>query len=271
MFESINLQELVQQEGPLDPGFVCSLGHQSALALQRIHDIGSVHRDVKPSNILVGKDGLTKICDFGLVFLGDEPIEQELAEQMGNDCLGTADYIAPEQSYNSYGVDGRADVYSLGCSLYSSLTGKLPFPAEKGREKIRMHRHEQAVPIERYNPQVPSEICSIIRKCMEKRPEDRFTSARELADSLEPLARPQTVQFDFAKLLQQRTQQASFRLADPRKKHYLQRIPANVASSLQALGSQEQLENDHLVIEAPLRSEIPTHVAGDTSAATQPR
>lgn len=271
LFESINLQELVQREGPLKPGFVCAIAHQTALALQHIHNVGSVHRDVKPSNILVGHDGLVKVCDFGLVFLGDEPVEEILAEQMGNDCLGTADYIAPEQSYNSYQIDGRADLYGLGCTMYFMLTGKIPFPYEKGREKIRAHRHEQPQPIEKLNPCVPEEILQIIRRCMMKSPEDRFQSGRELAQALQPFVQNQSVPFQFDRLLIQRTQQASFRLADPRKKHHLQRIPPNVASSLQAINSQDRLENDHLVIEAPLRSEIPTHLAGDTSAATEPR
>lgn len=271
LFESINLQELVQRDGPLPARQVCSIAAQSARALQYIHEAGSVHRDVKPSNILVGKDGLVKVCDFGLVYLGDDPVEAELAEQMGGDCLGTADYIAPEQSYNSYELDGRADIYSLGCSMYMAVTGKLPFPREKSRDKIQAHRLEAPIPVPQLNPSVPAELVAIIERCMMKDPEDRYQSAREVVAVLEPLAEQRPVQFQFEKLLAQRTSQAGFRLADPRKKHYLQRIPPNVASSLQTMNSQDRIDSDHLILEAPLRAEQPTQMHGDTSAATQPR
>jgi len=271
LFESINLQELIQRDGVLNPAFVCAVARQAALALHHIHEEGSVHRDVKPSNILVDQDGLVKICDFGLVFLGTEPVEQELAEQMGDDCLGTADYISPEQSYNSYRIDGRADLYSLGCSMYLALTGKLPFPQEKSRDKIAAHRHTEPVPIRTLNPSVPDAICDIIERCLKKDPNERFATGRELAWALEPHAEKQHVDFQFSKLLAQRTHHASVRLSDPRKRHYLQRIPANVATSLHAAASNDRVESEHIVIDSPARSEMATHLPGDTSSATEPR
>ncbi|WP_237227112.1 FHA domain-containing serine/threonine-protein kinase [Rubinisphaera sp. JC750] len=272
LFESISLQELIHRDGALPPGLVCSVARQAALALHHIHHEGSVHRDVKPSNILVDQDGLTKICDFGLVFLGADPIEQELAAQMGGDCLGTADYISPEQSYNSYRIDGRADLYSLGCSMYVALTGQLPFPQERGRDKIAAHRHSQPVPMRQLNPAIPEEVAQIVERCLRKDPNERFADGQELAAVLEPFATNTQVEFQFAKLLAQRTHQASLRLSDPKKRHYLQRIPANVATSLHvATGSNERFESEHVVIDSRPRSEIGTHLPGDTSSATEPR
>ncbi len=269
LFESINLQELVQREGKLAPAVVCSIAAQSARALQHIHDVGSVHRDIKPSNILVGQDGYTKLCDFGLVFLGDDPIEAELAERMDGDCLGTADYIAPEQSYNSYAIDGRSDIYSLGCTMYLALTGRLPFLREKARDKIRAHRHDSPVPVKQLNPEVPADISAMVERCMRKDPAERYASAAELATQLEVFAEQRPVNFQFDKILALRTHQATFRLADPRKKHYLQRIPPNVASSLQNMNSQDHIDSDHLILQPPLSAELPTQVPGDTSGATE--
>lgn len=268
LFVSMDLQELVQRDGPLDPGFVCSIGLQTAQALQHIHEAGSVHRDIKPSNLLVGKNGLVKVCDFGLIFLGDDPVEDELASQMGNDCLGTADYIAPEQSYDSYRVDGRADFYGLGCALFLALTGKLPFPAKDNGEKIRAHRQQKPPSITDLNPAVPEEIAAIVHRCMEKDPKDRYQTGKELAAALAPYARIQKIQFNFQDLIAKRTNQASFRLADPKKKHFLQRIPANVASSLACTTSEEHLADDHTVIDAGQQAGA-THLPGDTSAARE--
>lgn len=268
LFESINLQELVHRDGPLDPGLVCYIGFQAALALDHIHQNQLIHRDVKPANILVAADGHTKICDFGLVFVGDDPDELSLAAQMGNDCLGTADYISPEQSYDSYKIDHRADLYSLGCSLFFALTGDLPFAGASTREKINAHRSLPCRSITKLNPDVPEAVATIVERCMAKSPEDRFASGRELADALRPLASGEMhVEFDFEHLIKKRTNHASFRLADPKKKHYLQRIPANVASSLQAISSNDRMGDDHTVLEPPQASGVPTGIPGDTSAA----
>ena len=266
LFESIDLQELVLRDGPLDPGFVCHIGLQAAKALHHIHQAGSVHRDVKPSNLLIGANGQVKVCDFGLVLLGNDPVEDELAEQMGNDCLGTADYIPPEQSYDSYAVDGRADLYGLGCALFLALTGKLPFPADRSSDKIRAHRKLPPPRITGLNPNVPAEIAAIVHRCMEKDPKDRYQTGAELAAAFAPFAKVQKVHINFQDLIAKRTHQASFRLADPRKKHYLQRIPANVASSLAAITSEEHLGNDHTVIDDK-QAGAATRLPGDTSAA----
>ncbi|HCS55179.1 MAG TPA: hypothetical protein DIW81_26945 [Planctomycetaceae bacterium] len=271
LFESINLQELVQRDGPLPVEQVCSVFRQVALGLGHIHEISLIHRDIKPANILVGHDGHTKICDFGLVFLGDDPEELKLAETMGNDCLGTADYISPEQSYDSYKIDHRADQYSLGCSMYFALTGKLPFPEGNTREKINLHRSQDPAGIQSIAPDVPTEVCQIVERCMQKNPDDRYQSDLALAADLKKFATTSiSISFDFEKLLRKRTHHASFRLADPKKKHYLQRIPANVASSLQAMSSQESLSDDHTTLSPPSASGIATHVPGDTSSTTEP-
>jgi len=273
LFESINLQEMIQRDRRVAPHLCCHVIRQAALGLAHIHEAGLVHRDVKPANILVGHDGSAKICDFGLVFIGNDPEELKLAEQMGNDCLGTADFISPEQSFDSYHVDQRSDIYSLGCSLYYALTGQVPFPVKNSREKIMGHRKSTPRAIRELNPDVPEEIAKIAERCLEKNPEDRFQTGTELADALEPFQLEKLhVKFDFEQILRKRANQASFRLADPKKKHYLQRIPANVASSLQAMSSSDRIDDDHTVLsEAPVTSSEATHIVSDTASKTELR
>ncbi|MCA8988261.1 MAG: protein kinase [Planctomycetaceae bacterium] len=271
LFESINLQELVQRDGPLRADVVSRIFEQVAHGLEHLHGCSLIHRDIKPANLLIGNDGTTKICDFGLAFLGDDPREQELAEQMGDDCLGTADYVSPEQSVDSYRVDGRADLYSLGCSMYFALTGQVPFPLPSSREKLLAHRNSKPVPLNEFSAAIPAGVQEIVERCLEKDPDKRFQTAGELAAALAPFAAQQIhVSFDFETILRKRTSQASFRLADPKKKHYLQRIPANVASSLQTISSDDHLEGEHVVIQSPPASNVATHVPGDTSSATDP-
>ncbi len=101
---------------------------------------GMVHRDVKPGNLLVKKNGTVKVLDFGLALMEKDEDEFTLAMISGQGCVGTADYIAPEQTIDSFAVGPPADIYSLGCTLYCALTGSVPFPGESVAKKLRAHR-----------------------------------------------------------------------------------------------------------------------------------
>ncbi|MCA9114895.1 MAG: FHA domain-containing protein, partial [Planctomycetaceae bacterium] len=128
--QGINLHELAALHGPTAWPLASELMRQTALALDYAHQTGMVHRDIKPANLLLDHTGQIRILDFGLALLPGDADEQMLAEKYGQRCLGTADFIAPEQSIDSFHVDGRADLYSLGCTLYFALTAELPFPAK---------------------------------------------------------------------------------------------------------------------------------------------
>jgi len=191
----------------------CDVICQAATGLHYAHQMGLVHRDVKPENLLIRTDGAVKLLDFGLAMIGGSEAEYSLATILGQNCLGTADYIAPEQSIDSLNVDCRADIYSLGCTFYFLVTGHVPFPAKSNAEKLDGHRNRHARPVQELNPKVPERVAKIIQKMMTKHPEHRFQTADEVREILTPLARRKPIDFDFDGVLAQRAALAERRLA----------------------------------------------------------
>ena len=211
-FKGVSLHEVIALGGKIPSSQACDLFMQAAIGLHHAHERGLVHRDVKPANLLVDKDGQLKILDFGLALLTDDP-DAEFSLQMifGHDCLGTADFIAPEQSLNSSQVDARADVYSLGCTMYLALTGKFPFPYQHTSQKLEAHRTKRAIAIRELNPEVPEAVAAIVEKMMRKRPEQRYADCLEVAQELEIHASRQPVNFDFQKILSMRIAETKLR------------------------------------------------------------
>ncbi len=180
--EGQDLAHFVERNGPLPIPQACDCVRQAALGLQHAFEKGMVHRDIKPHNLLLTRQGVVKIMDLGLASLG-EAARDETASTLTAEgvVMGTMDYIAPEQVEDSHGVDIRADLYSLGCTFYFLLTGRVPFPGGKPLEKLYKHRHEQPRPVEQLRPDVPTEVGTVVSKLMAKRPEDRFRTPAEVA------------------------------------------------------------------------------------------
>ncbi|HEY3967285.1 MAG TPA: FHA domain-containing serine/threonine-protein kinase [Planctomycetaceae bacterium] len=213
----VNLEELVNLKGPIPPAHAADFVRQTAEGLQHAHAAGLVHRDVKPGNLLVDAKGAIKILDFGLALLDarkDEDADEfSLAMIFGHNCLGTADYIAPEQSVDSFAIDRRADIYSLGCTLYVALSGKLPYPMASSMDKLEGHRSRPAPPICEVAKNIPAGLGSVVAKMMAKRPDDRYQTMAEVAVALQPFAKRQPVDFDFPKVLAWRAKLARRRFA----------------------------------------------------------
>ncbi|RMG34739.1 MAG: FHA domain-containing protein [Planctomycetota bacterium] len=202
----LNVQELIDVSGPIPWPQACDVIRQTALALQHAHEQGMVHRDVKPANILVTADGTAKLVDFGLALL-DQSIDADefsLAMVFGHDCLGTADYIPPEQARDSFHVDQRADIYSLGGTLFYALSGRVPFDFPSVRKTIEAHQKLPRPSVRRLVDDVPPRLDAIIQRMMARRPEDRFATAAEVAEVLRPFCRRKRFQFDFRKILKAR-------------------------------------------------------------------
>ncbi len=164
------------------------LARQTAIGLQTIHEHGLVHRDIKPSNLMLTAEGEIKILDLGLARLRPDvpPGEEMTATGQG---MGTADYMAPEQASDSRAVDIRADIYSLGCTLYKLLTGRAPFSGREYRtafDKMTAHVHAAPPPVRDLAPAVPEGLATVLDRMLAKNPANRFSTPTEVADALLP-------------------------------------------------------------------------------------
>ena len=180
-----SLLDLVQKQRFLSPVQSAEYIRQAARGLQHAHAAGLVHRDIKPGNLLVDNSGVVKLLDLGLArfFEGNE--ETSLTVQHDERVLGTADYLAPEQAVDSHQVDARADIYSLGCTLYFCLTGHPPFTQGTLAQRLLAHQTKEPTRVETERPEVPASLGEILRKMMAKEPDDRYQTAGEVADVLD--------------------------------------------------------------------------------------
>jgi eukaryotic-like serine/threonine-protein kinase len=181
--EGRDLQHIVQDDGPLDYPVAAEYIRQAAEGLAYAHRAGLIHRDVKPANLLVDRKNVIKILDLGLARFGDED-KASLTVAFDENVLGTADYLAPEQALDSHGVDARADIYGLGCSLYFLLTGHPPFPGGTLPQRLMMHQKQQPASIYLDRPDAPQDLVDICAVMMAKKPEQRYQSAAEVANVL---------------------------------------------------------------------------------------
>ncbi|HLW63751.1 MAG TPA: serine/threonine-protein kinase [Gemmataceae bacterium] len=190
--DGADLAEVVRESGPLPIAMACDYIRQAAIGLQHAHERGLVHRDIKPSNLLVTRShpaGVVKILDMGLA----RPVQSEFFDQpqqtavtIDGTVVGTPDFMAPEQARSSNSVDHRADIYSLGCTLYYLLTGRLPFPDISPMDKLIKHQAEQPHPVEKVRTDVPIDVLQVLQGMLAKKPEERIQTAAEVATMLEP-------------------------------------------------------------------------------------
>jgi serine/threonine protein kinase len=219
LVEGIDLDQVLQSAGRLPVARACDYAGQTARGLQHAWECGLVHRDIKPHNLMLTTDGCVKILDFGLSrFLSDVgPLdlpmrppsgeaggesppadEQATLPKLGTPpCpetpyastgAGTADYLAPEETVGARQADIRSDIYSLGCTLYRFLSGRVPFPDGGLAHKIRCHREQAPQPLARLCPELPVRLCQVVERMMAKEPSERFQTPAEVAQALAPFA-----------------------------------------------------------------------------------
>jgi serine/threonine-protein kinase len=181
-----DLARLAESGGPLPVDLACDCARQAALGLQHAHERGMVHRDVKPQNLLLAPGGRVKVLDLGLARFGQAADASQSSSHLTREeaVMGTPDYMAPEQAVDAHTADGRADVYSLGCTLYFLLSGQVPFPGGTALKKMFRHCWVEPEPVERLRPGVPPAVAAVVRGMMAKRPERRYQTPAEAAAAL---------------------------------------------------------------------------------------
>ncbi|MEK6237490.1 MAG: serine/threonine protein kinase, partial [Planctomycetales bacterium] len=191
--KGIDLEKWLQKHGPLPIAWTCECMLQAARGLQHAHEQHMVHRDVKPSNLIVLGSGfdrvpMVKVLDMGFARITTETDEDNTRLTRADQTFGTPDYIAPEQAESTRNADIRADIFSLGCSMFKLLTGELPYPGKTKLQKIMARANRTALPVRHLRPEVPEKLEAIIAKMLARQVEDRFQTPAELAQVLTPFA-----------------------------------------------------------------------------------
>jgi CheY-like chemotaxis protein len=189
-----DLATLVHQSGPFSVRDAVSCILQAALGLEYAHDQGIIHRDIKPANLLRDSQGVVKITDLGLARLNDVVGSTTAASSLtqAGGVLGTVDYMSPEQGFDPTSIDPRADIYSLGCTLYFLLTGAPPFTGSSVVTTLLKHRDSPVPALTAVRPDVPVALDSAFRMMMAKKPADRFQSMSQVLASLGHIVLPDT-------------------------------------------------------------------------------
>ncbi len=189
--DGCDLSNYVTRHGPLSPAKAIDVVLQTARGLQYAHERGVVHRDVKPSNILIDGAGRVKILDLGLARVFRASDDGSAAPSgvltVEGEVMGTVDYMAPEQSQDTHTVDDRADIYSLGCTLYRLLTGNPPYPGETSIMKIMAHHDRPIPPLAEACPAAPAALAALYERMLAKQPEARIQTMREVVAALEAI------------------------------------------------------------------------------------
>ena len=214
--DGLDLSRIARRLGPLPIADVCEIGRQAALGLQYADENRLVHRDIKPSNLILteprladhgalngqtAKGAVVKILDLGLALLGDEHAEQRDNLTTVGQLMGTLDYMSPEQGHDCHDVDIRADIYSLGATLFKLLTGRAPFAGPEHNtllKKLSALANKPAPRIQSLRPEIPNPLAAVIDRLLAHEPENRYASPAEVAMALAPFAR----EANLAKLLE---------------------------------------------------------------------
>ncbi len=178
-----DLRKLIRRRGPLRMHAAASIISQVAAGLQHAHDLGLIHRDVKPGNILVTYDGKAKLLDLGLA--GPLGADAEKDPRHGR-IVGTVDYLSPDHIRDPKHPTPAWDIYSLGCTLYYAVTGKVPFPGGTTGDKVRAHLELRPLDPRRLNPELDADFVDVMADMMAKDPRERLPSAQAVIDALAP-------------------------------------------------------------------------------------
>lgn len=176
LVEGITLKKFIEKKGKLDVKEAVGIGIQIAQGMEAAHNNHIIHRDIKPQNIIISKEGKVKVTDFGIA-------KAATSNTITSNAMGSVHYISPEQARGGYS-DEKSDIYSLGVTLYEMLSGKVPFEGESTVTVALAHIQDEAVPLEEIDPTMPMSLSKIVQKCMQKKPDMRYMSSAALISDL---------------------------------------------------------------------------------------
>jgi eukaryotic-like serine/threonine-protein kinase len=185
-----SLLDIIKKTGPMDVKRATNYVAQSLQGLDHAFRVGVIHRDIKPGNILVDRSGSSKILDMGLARFYHTDDDMLTLKYDEKSVLGTADYVAPEQTVNSHEVDVRADIYSLGATFYYLLAGHPPYPEGTIAQKLIAHQTREPTPIRQIRPEVPEGLAAVVKKMLARQREERYQTPEEVFESLQPFMAP---------------------------------------------------------------------------------
>jgi serine/threonine protein kinase len=221
LVDGVSLHRMVEGEGPLPIRQACAYAQQTAAGMQHAFECNILHRDIKPNNLMLTPQGIVKILDFGLARyltevatadftldgcdgspefdVGDPhenaalnvpqlPTTVFMPRRMTARGMGTPDFIAPEMAQDPIRADVRADIYSLGCTLYFLLTGRVPFPSGSASQKLHNHCYKSPAPLRELRPEISERLATAVDRMMAKSPEDRYASPADTIKALQPFA-----------------------------------------------------------------------------------
>lgn len=172
LVEGITLKKFIEKKGRLEIKEAVGIAIQIAQGMEAAHENHIIHRDIKPQNIIISRDGKVKVADFGIAKVVS-------ANTYTQNAIGSVHYLSPEQARGGYS-DEKSDIYSLGVTLYEMLSGQLPFAGDNTVSVALLHIQSEAMPVRELIPSVPYSLDRIVQKCMQKKPENRYLSASDL-------------------------------------------------------------------------------------------
>lgn len=176
LVEGITLKKFIEKKGKLDVDEAIGIAVQIAQGMEAAHDNHIIHRDIKPQNIIISKEGKVKVTDFGIA-------KAATSNTITSNAMGSVHYISPEQARGGYS-DEKSDIYSLGVTMYEMLCGSVPFEGDSTVTVALSHIQDDATPLDEVDPQIPHSLSKIIQKCMQKKPEMRYLNAAALISDL---------------------------------------------------------------------------------------
>ena len=176
LVEGITLKSFIERKGKLELKEVLGISIQIAQGMEAAHSNHIIHRDIKPQNIIISREGKVKVTDFGIA-------KAATSNTITSNAMGSVHYISPEQARGGYS-DDKSDIYSLGITMYEMLSGRVPFTGDNTISVALLHIQGEAIPLRELDPAIPVSIDKIVQKCMQKKPERRYSNVTELIKDL---------------------------------------------------------------------------------------